>query len=71
MQGKNYYDYSTADVSENPTIADLGEDSFYIECMECIGIDEDEWGKRKSVVNVFFWKTVLKRKDSYDFTGRV
>lgn len=27
--------------------------------------------KRKSVVNVFFWKTVLKRKDSYDFTGRV
>lgn len=42
-RGKNYYNYSTADVSENPTVADLGEDSFYIECMECIGIDEGEW----------------------------
>ena len=42
-KGKNYYNYSTANVNENPTVADLGEDSFYIECMECIGIDEDEW----------------------------
>ena len=40
---KNNYNYSTANVNENPTVADLGEDSFYIECMECIGIDEDEW----------------------------
>ena len=43
MAGKNYYSYSTADVNENPTVADLGEDSFYIECMDCIGIDEDDW----------------------------
>lgn len=42
-KGKNYYDYSTADVNENPTVADLGENSFYIECMDCIGIDETEW----------------------------
>ena len=33
-KGKNYYDYSTAAVSENPTVADLGEESFYIECMK-------------------------------------
>ena len=43
LRGKNYYNYSTAEVNENPTVADLGEDSFYIECMDCIGIDESEW----------------------------
>ena len=43
LKGKNYYNYSTADINENPTVADLGEDSFYIECMDCIGIDEAEW----------------------------
>lgn len=43
LNGKNYYNYSTADVAELPTVADLGEDSFYIKCMECIGIDAKEW----------------------------
>lgn len=43
LMGKNYYSYSQADIIENPTVADLGEDSFYIECMDCIGIDEKEW----------------------------
>lgn len=43
LKGKNYYNYSTADINEKPTVADLGEDSFYIECMDCIGIDEAEW----------------------------
>ena len=45
MRGKNYYKYSTANVNENPTVVDLGEDSFYIECMDCIGIGEGEWDK--------------------------
>lgn len=43
LNGKNYYTYSTADVAEKSTVADLGEDSFYIECMKCIGIDAKEW----------------------------
>lgn len=43
IRGKNYYDYSTANINEKATVADLGEDSFYIECMDCIGIDEAEW----------------------------
>lgn len=54
MRGKNYYKYSTADVNENPTIADLGEDSFYIECMDCIGIDEDEWDKQEDCSSCIF-----------------
>lgn len=43
MWGKNYYDYSTANACEDPSVIDLGEDSFYIECMRCIGIDEGKW----------------------------
>jgi hypothetical protein len=43
LNGKNYYNYSTANVAEKSTVADLGEDSFYIECMKCIGIDAKEW----------------------------
>lgn len=43
--GENIYNYSTADVDEKATVADLGKDSFYIECMECIGIDEGKWSR--------------------------
>ena len=54
IRGKNYYDYSTADVSENPTVADLGENSFYIECMDCIGVDDDEWSVQDDCRNCIF-----------------
>lgn len=54
LVGKNYYSYSTANIIENPTVADLGEDSFYIECMECIGIDENEWSIHEICKNCIF-----------------
>lgn len=54
MAGKNYYSYSTANVNEDHTVADLGEDSFYIECMECIGIDEDDWNIKENCGNCIF-----------------
>ena len=53
-KGKNYYDYSTANVNKNATIADLGENSFYIECMDCIGVDEGEWGKQETCDDCIF-----------------
>lgn len=53
-RGKNYYSYSTANVNENPSIVDLGEDSFYVECMDCIGIDEDEWSIQESCGDCIF-----------------
>lgn len=59
-KGKNYYDYSTANVNENPTIADLGEESFYIECMECIGIDEGEWKIQEICDNCIFSEKCVK-----------
>ena len=59
-RGKNYYSYSTADVNENPTVVDLGKDSFYIECMDCIGIDEDEWGRREACSECIFSMKCVK-----------
>lgn len=59
-KGKNYYNYSTANVNENPTVADLGEDSFYIECMECIGIDEGEWSVKENCGNCIFSEKCVK-----------
>ncbi len=61
-RGKNYYNYSTANVNENPTVADLGEDSFYIECMECIGIDEDEWSTREACGSCIFSEKCIKEE---------
>ena len=62
MRGKNYYNYSTANVNENPTVADLGEDSFYIECMDCIGIDEDEWGIQEDCNSCIFSMKCVKEE---------
>ena len=59
-KGKNYYNYSTANVNENPTVADLGEDSFYIECMDCIGIDETEWSIKETCDDCIFSEKCVK-----------
>ncbi len=61
-RGKNYYNYSTANVNENPTVADLGEDSFYIECMDCIGIDEDEWSIQEDCSGCIFSVNCVKEE---------
>ena len=60
MRGKNYYKYSTADVNENPTVADLGEDTFYIECMDCIGIDGDNWSVCEDCSKYIFSEKCVK-----------
>ncbi len=61
-RGKNYYNYSTANVNENPTVADLGEDSFYIECMDCIGIDETEWSIKENCDDCIFSEKCVKEE---------
>ncbi len=61
-RGKNYYNYSTANVNENPTVADLGEDSFYIECMDCIGIDDDEWSIQEDCNRCIFSVKCVKEE---------
>ena len=59
-KGKNYYDYSTASVIENPTVADLGDASFYIECMECIEIEETKWSKPEHCNECIFAEKCIK-----------
>lgn len=63
MWGKNYYNYSTANVNENPTVADLGEDSFYIECMACIKVDEGDWNKKETCENCIFSMNCVKGEE--------
>lgn len=71
MRGKNYYKYSTANVIENPTVVDLGEDIFYIECMECIKIEEWQWSKRDICRNCIFCEKCIKEGNNDDITRRV
>lgn len=71
MRGKNYYQYSTANVIENPTIVNLGEDAFYIECMECIKIEEGQWNKRDICKNCIFCEKCIKEGNNDDITRRV
>lgn len=54
MYGKNYYRYSTANVNESPTVVDLGEDSFYIECLQCIKIDSNKWCIQETCADCIF-----------------
>ena len=62
--GENIYNYTTADVDEKATVADLGKESFYIECMECIGIDEGKWGNREICGDcIFSMKCVREEKE--------
>lgn len=62
--GKNYYSYNTANISENPTVADLGEDTFYVECMNCIHIDEGDWSEHENCSDcIFSLKCVKERSE--------
>lgn len=58
--GENMYNYSTTDVDEKATVADLGKESFYIECMECIGIDEGKWSNRETCGDCIFSMKCVK-----------
>lgn len=61
IKGKNYYNYKTANVCEKPTVADFErEDIFYIECMECIKIDEGEWSIYEDCKECIFAETCKK-----------
>ena len=54
IAGKNYYNYYTRNVIEKSSIVNLGDDSFYIECMKCIGIDEGDWEKTEKCSDCIF-----------------
>jgi hypothetical protein len=58
--GENIYNYRTLDVDPRATVIDLGKESFYIECMECIGIDEGKWCNREHCCDCIFSLNCVK-----------
>lgn len=60
--GENCYDYKTTDVCKTFTVADLGRDTFYIECMSCIHIDEGEWDKQDKCSDCIFSEKCVKEE---------
>ena len=60
IKGKNYYNYNTANVSEDPTVVDLGDDSFYIECMECIHTEDGGWSSPENCSKCIFVEECVK-----------
>ena len=61
--GENIYNYKTLDVDMRATVTDLGKDSFYIECMECIGIDEGKWSNRELCGDCIFSMKCIKERN--------
>ncbi len=61
--GKNVFDYNIADVRENLTIVDLGKEAFYVECMDCIGIEEDNWANRVICKECIFSEKCVKEEN--------
>ena len=59
-RGENYYNYNTANVNQNQTVADLEKDSFYIECMDCIETGEGDWSKVEVCGNCIFSEKCVK-----------
>lgn len=62
LAGKHEYDYSTAEIVENDSVIDMDRDSFIIECMQCIKIDENEWVKIDDCVKCIFAQSCVERK---------
>ena len=60
--GKNFYNYSTANVNEEATVVDLGKEDFYIECMDCIKIDEGEWHEPETCSDCIFTEKCIKEQ---------
>lgn len=60
IQGENYYNYRVTNVRKRATIAEIEKDGFWIECMQCIGIDEEEWDKFEDCSECIFKDTCVK-----------
>lgn len=63
--GENYYNYSTANIREGTTVANITDDKdiFYIKCMNCIKIDEGDWCKREKCKDSIFSPNCIKESN--------
>lgn len=61
--GRKEYDYSPSDIQEGDSVMDVADDSYYVECMNCIGIDLGEWDTFENCENCIFASNCIKGKD--------
>lgn len=62
LQGENYYNYRVTDIRKKATVADRERDGFWIECMQCISIDEGDWNTVEDCSECIFRDTCVKGK---------
>ena len=60
--GRKYhpYDLNMADIDEGPTVANPTGDQYYIECMDCIKIEEGKWKDFEKCSDCIFTEKCVK-----------
>lgn len=61
--GKKEYRYSTANISDGNSVLDIESDIYYIECMDCIKIDADQWNEVDDCEKSIFAKECINGKE--------
>ncbi|MBO4998369.1 MAG: hypothetical protein J6D02_10260 [Lachnospira sp.] len=61
--GKKEYKYNVANISDGNSVMDVDEDVYYIECMECIKIDANQWDEIENCEKSIFAKNCVKGKE--------
>ena len=61
--GKYDYSYSTAEIRHDNLVTNLDDDSFVIECMNCIKVDDDDWPVSENCNACIFSKTYIGISD--------
>lgn len=55
--GKYDYNYNTADIRQGDLVTELEDDSFIIECMNCVKVDDNEWSINDNCEQCIFAQT--------------
>ena len=61
--GKKEYKYNVANISDGNSVMDVDKDVYYIECMECINIDANQWNEIENCEKSIFAKDCVKGKE--------
>lgn len=61
--GKKQYSYNTANIKDDDSVIDTDDDSYFIECMDCIKIDGDKWTNVENCEKCIFARTCIGGKE--------
>lgn len=62
LSGKKDYKYSVSTIREEGSIVDMQTDSYIVECMKCIKIDERKWNNIERCETCIFANDCVERK---------